>query len=152
MPAGALGQPSGARPQTPLVRPRASKLASMHVLWIALAGGLGSALRYGAGVLGARWLGPELPYGTLFVNVVGSFALGIVAEALAGSELLGVEARLVLGTGLLGGFTTYSSFNLEALRLAETGQLGRAVLYVAVTLVGCLLAGYAGLAAGRALS
>jgi CrcB protein len=123
----------------------------VHVFWIAVAGGIGTALRYGAGVAAARW-GGELPYGTLLVNALGSFALAVVVEALAGTTLLGVEARLLLGVGLLGGFTTYSSFNLETLRLAQAGQLDRALLYAMATMLGCLLAGLAGLVVGRALA
>jgi len=123
-----------------------------QLLWISVAGGLGTALRYGVGVASARMLGGELPFGTLIVNVVGSFALGVVAEALAGTTLLGVEARLLLGVGLIGGFTTYSSFNLETLRLAQGGQLDRALLYAGATLVGCLVAGWAGIAVGRGLA
>jgi CrcB protein len=123
----------------------------VHVFWIALAGGIGTALRYAAGAAAARW-GGELPYGTLLVNALGSFALAVVAEALAGTTLLGVEARLVLGVGLLGGFTTYSSFNLETIRLAQAGQLDRALLYGTATVLGCLLAGLAGVFVGRALA
>lgn len=123
----------------------------MQLLWIAVAGGIGTALRYGVGVAAAGWLGGNLPYGTLLVNAVGSFALGAVAEALSGTTLLGIEARLILGVGLLGGFTTYSSFNLETLRLAQAGHLDRALIYGAATVLGCLLAGWAGILAGRAL-
>lgn len=124
----------------------------MQLFLIAVAGGIGTALRYGAGVAAARSFGGALPYGTLFVNVIGSFALAVLAEALSGTVLLGVEARLVLGVGLLGGFTTYSSFNLETLRLAQSGQLDKALLYAAATVLGCLLAGFAGIAVGRTLA
>jgi CrcB protein len=124
----------------------------VQVFFIAVAGGIGTALRYGVGLAAARSLGGALPYGTLLVNIVGSFALAVVAEAMAGRTLLGVEARLVLGVGLLGGFTTYSSFNLETLRLAQAGQLDRALLYGAATVLGCLLAGFAGVVVGRALA
>lgn len=123
----------------------------MQVFLIAVAGGIGTALRYGAGLAAARSLDGELPYGTLLVNVLGSFALAVVAEALASVTLFGVQARLLLGVGLLGGFTTYSSFNLETLRLAQAGQLDKALLYAAATVLGCLLAGFAGVAVGRAL-
>jgi CrcB protein len=120
-----------------------------QLLWITVAGGLGTALRYGVSVASARFLSAEMPFGTLLVNVLGSFALGVVAEALANATVLGVEARLILGVGLLGGFTTYSSFNLETLRLAQGGQLDRALLYAVATLVGCLVAGWAGMLMGR---
>jgi len=124
----------------------------VQLFLIAVAGGIGTALRYGAGVAAARSLGGELPYGTLLVNVIGSFALAVVAEGLSGTVVLGVEARLILGVGLLGGFTTYSSFNLETLRLAQSGQLDKALLYAAATVLGCLLAGFAGIVVGRALA
>jgi len=117
-----------------------------------VAGGLGTLLRYGAGLAAARWLGIALPFGTLLVNVLGSFALGLVAEALPKATLVGTDARLVLGVGLLGGFTTYSSFNLETLRLAQRGELGLAAGYAAATFVICLVAGLAGLTLGRALA
>jgi fluoride exporter len=128
------------------------RLGAVQVFWIAVAGGIGTALRYGVGVAAARSLGPELPFGTLMVNVLGSFALGVVAEALTGITFFGVEARLLLGVGLMGGFTTYSSFNLETLRLAQAGQLDRALLYAGATVLGCVLAGWAGLLLGRALT
>lgn len=124
----------------------------MQVLWIALFGGIGTALRYGVALACARLFGPALPLGTLAVNIVGSFALGVVGEALGQATVFGVPARLVLGLGLLGGFTTYSSFNLETLRMAQSGQVDRALIYGAVTLLGCLLSGLAGIALGRALS
>lgn len=123
----------------------------MQWLAIALGGALGTALRYGLNVATVAWLGPALPYGTFAANVVGSFLLGIVMEVAGGREILGTDARLVLGTGVLGGFTTYSSFNLEAIRLAEQGAWARAGGYVGATVVVCVIAGIAGVAAARAL-
>ena len=121
------------------------------VALIALGGGLGTALRYGVSVGMARWLGVGFPWGTLTANVVGSFLLGVVMEASGERELFGVQARLVLGAGVLGGFTTYSSFNLETIRLAEQGAWGRAGLYVAASVIVCLLAGVGGVALVRGL-
>lgn len=121
-------------------------------LLLATAGAIGTALRHAVGVSLAHALGGAFPIGTWTVNVVGSFALGLVAGALTGSTLFGVDARLVLGVGLLGGFTTYSSFNLELLRLLEQGQWGRASLYLVGTVIGALLAGALGLLAGRTLA
>jgi CrcB protein len=120
-------------------------------LLIALGGALGTLLRWGTGLAIARESWPDFPWGTFTVNVVGSFALGLVAEALGERRMLGTEVRLFLGTGVLGGFTTYSSFNLETLRMLERGDHGKAALYVAATVVVCLLAGAGGLALGRAL-
>lgn len=124
----------------------------MTQLLVATAGALGTLLRYELGVLLLRRLGPGFPYGTLAVNVIGSCALGVVAEGLRGQTVAGVDLRLVLGTGLLGGFTTYSAFNLELFRMIEQHALGRAALYLAVTLLGCLLAAGAGVVLVRALS
>jgi CrcB protein len=120
----------------------------VQAILVALAGGVGTLLRYGIGLATAR-LGAELPIGTFLVNVIGSFALGFVAEALEGVVVLDTDARLILGTGLLGGFTTYSSFNLETLKLAQDGQPWLAAAYAAATLLGCLVAGGAGIALAR---
>jgi len=118
---------------------------------IALGGAVGTSLRYGIGVGMTRWLGPSFPYGTLAANVLGSFLLGVVMEAAGQREIAGVQAKLVLGTGVMGGFTTYSSFNLETLRLAEQGAFGRAGLYLALTVLACLAAGLGGVALARGL-
>ena len=117
---------------------------------IALGGALGTALRHGANVAVTGWLGTAFPWATLFVNVVGSCLLGVVMELAGAREIAGVPAKLVLGTGLLGGFTTYSSFNLETIRLFEQGAHMRAGLYVAATLVLCLVAALGGIRPARA--
>jgi CrcB protein len=93
-----------------------------------------------------------MPWGTLLANLVGSFLLGLVASRAAGKTLLGVDAQLVLGVGVMGGFTTYSSFNLETIRLFEEAGAGRALLYVSATLIFCLAGGAAGLVLGRGSS
>ena len=106
-------------------------------------------LRYALSVACGLWFGAAFPFGTLAVNVIGSFALGLVAGAFSGASWLGTDLRLVLGVGLLGGFTTYSSFNLELLRMLEQGALGKAAGYLLGTWVGALGAGAIGLFAGR---
>lgn len=121
------------------------------LLLIAVGGAIGTALRYGLAEGMVRWLGRGFPYGTLAANVIGSFLLGVVMESVGEREVLGVPLRLVLGTGVMGGFTTYSSFNLETIRLAEQGAWGRAGLYLAATLVVCVLAGLAGVALARSI-
>jgi CrcB protein len=87
----------------------------------------------------------------MIANAVGSFALGVVMELGEGRTIYGVDARLPLGVGLLGGFTTYSSFNLEVLKYWDQGQLGRAAAYSGGTFILCLIAGFAGLAVARAV-
>ncbi|MCB9591301.1 MAG: CrcB family protein [Sandaracinaceae bacterium] len=121
------------------------------LLLIALGGAVGTSLRYGVGLGMLRWLGPTFPYGTLAANVIGSFLLAVVMESMGTRQLAGVPLKLVLGTGVMGGFTTYSSFNLETLRLAEQGAWGRAGLYLGATVVACLVAGVAGVALVRSL-
>jgi CrcB protein len=123
----------------------------LRVAVIAAARAVGTALRYLLALGAQRWLGASLPWGTLAANVLGSLLLGAVVEAAGDRTLAGIPAKLVLGTGLLGGFTTYSSFNLEALHFFEQGAWSRGLAYVAGTLALCLLAGAAGLALARSL-
>lgn len=102
----------------------------MNILLIGLGGAIGAMLRYlGAGMVG-RWLGPGFPWGTAFVNVLGSFIMGVVAVMLI--ERSGASPRLAgfLMTGVLGGFTTFSAFSLDAMRLIEAGRMGAAAGYV----------------------
>ena len=114
----------------------------MTVLWVALGGALGSVARYAFSGVAVRWLGAEFPYGTLFVNVTGSFTIGLLAALVAadGRPLLGADARAFLLVGVLGGFTTFSSFSLETLNLARSGAVGPALLNVAGSVVLCLVA------------
>jgi fluoride exporter len=121
----------------------------MTVLWVALGGALGSVARYAVSGIAVRWLGAAFPYGTLFVNVMGSFAIGLLAALVAadGRPSLGADARAFLLVGVLGGFTTFSSFSLETLNLARSGALAPALLNVAGSVVLCLAAVSLGLAA-----
>ena len=121
----------------------------MSRLLIAAAGAIGTVLRYALSIACGQWFGAVFPFGTLAVNVIGSFALGLVAGSFSGASWLGTDLRLVLGVGLLGGFTTYSSFNLELLRMIEQGALGKASGYLLGTWIGALVAGAIGLVAGR---
>ena len=122
----------------------------MVLLWVMVAGGLGSGARYLVGVWAAAAFGTAFPMGTLIVNLAGCFLLGFIAPFALGGTLSD-EVRTAIGAGFIGGFTTYSSFNHETLLLATGGAVGAAALNVAVTLVGGLAAGSAGLLAARAL-
>lgn len=117
------------------------------LLWVVAGGGLGSGARYLAALGAVRWLGPTLPYGTFAVNVLGSLLLGLLLRRFTddpgGSEGL----RLAVTTGFMGGFTTYSTFNYETLRLVEGGAYGTAALYATLTLLVCLGAGALGIMA-----
>jgi len=113
-----------------------------------IGGGLGAAARHLVNLLAARLLGISFPWGTLAVNVVGSFAMGVLVAWLAAKyEGGGQGLRLFLATGVLGGFTTFSSFSLDAISLWERGAHGTAAAYVIASLVLSL----AGLVAGLAL-
>jgi len=123
-----------------------------RVALVGLGGALGSVARYGAGVLAARLLGHGFPWGTLLVNLTGSFLISVILEVALLSSSMSFELRLFLATGVMGGFTTYSSFNYETLALVQSRGYALAGLNVAATLLGCALAGVLGLAAGRALA
>jgi fluoride exporter len=126
----------------------------MMYAWVALGGALGSVARYAVSLGTARWLGAGFPWGTLFVNVSGSFAIGLLAALVAadGRPLLGVDARAFLLVGALGGFTTFSSFSLETLELARAGAHGAAALNVALSLVSCLTGVWLGFASAGVLN
>jgi fluoride exporter len=123
----------------------------MRFLIVFLGGGLGAALRHGINIAAARVLGTGFPYGTLIINIVGSLAMGLIAEYFALKAGLPQHVRLFLTTGILGGFTTFSAFSLEAALLYERGQLAAAAIYVIASVVLAIGALFAGLAIVRAL-
>jgi CrcB protein len=113
-------------------------------LLVALGGAIGSAARYGVGLAAARVFGAGLPWGTLLVNVIGGFAMGLLAARVGSAE----NARLLFGVGILGGFTTFSAFSIETVRLMQT-QIGMAALYVAASVILSVGACALGFALGR---
>lgn len=123
-----------------------------RLLLVALGGALGSVMRYLTGLLAARWLGGDLPWGTLAVNLVGSFLIGVVNEL--GSDALRVspETRLFLATGVMGGLTTYSAFSYETARLMEAQAWSTAWAYVVVTTAACVALCFLGFATARYVS
>jgi len=118
---------------------------------VCLGGALGSGARYLVGQWSTAKLGTGFPWGTLAVNLLGSFAIALLLHAASAKTDFSLNTRLFLATGVLGGFTTYSSFNQETLEYFGAGETAKAFAYAAVTLLACLAAGYAGLSAGRAL-
>ena len=102
-------------------------------LLVCLGGAIGSGARYFVAL-------STVAYPTLLVNVAGSFLIAVVMGLSAESDL-----RFFLVTGVLGGFTTYSTFNQETLEMMRSGAAGAALLHVAITVIGCLAAGFAGL-------
>jgi CrcB protein len=112
---------------------------------------LGGALRHGVNVFAARLFGTAFPYGTLIINILGSLAMGLIAEYFALKAGLPQRWRLFLTTGILGGFTTFSAFSLEAALLYERGQLAGSAIYVVASVVLAIGALFAGMAIVRML-
>jgi CrcB protein len=123
----------------------------MGFLIVFLGGGLGAALRHGVNMTAARLLGTAFPYGTLTINVLGSLAMGLIAEFFALKSGLPQHWRLFLTTGILGGFTTFSAFSLEAALLYERGEVAGAAIYVVASVVLAIGALFAGMAIVRVL-
>ena len=116
---------------------------------ICLGGAIGTGLRYLTSGLAARWLGAEFPYGTLIVNVVGSFLIGLIQQIGVTTLLVPEATRLFLTVGIMGGLTTYSSFSYETVRLVEVGAWGQAGVNVLATTALCLVVCFLGIAVGR---
>ncbi|KAA5601226.1 fluoride efflux transporter CrcB [Blastochloris sulfoviridis] len=122
----------------------------MEWVLVAVGGALGSVARYWCSGVAARLVGESFPWGTLVVNVVGSFAIGLIAAfALPEGRLyLPASVRLFLMFGICGGFTTFSSFSLQTLNLLREGEFLWAGTYIGLSVVLCLAATWAGLALG----
>lgn len=118
-------------------------------IYICLGGAIGTGLRYLTSGVAARWLGADFPYGTLIVNVVGSFLIGLIQQVGTASLLIPETTRLFLTVGIMGGLTTYSSFSYETVRLVEIGAWGQAWVNVLVTTALCLGVCLLGIAVGR---
>lgn len=102
----------------------------MNYLIVFLGAGLGGALRHGVNHAAFRLIGAGFPWGTLAINIVGSFAMGIVAEYAASKGNLPQQWQLFLTVGVLGGFTTFSAFSLEVALLYERGEVTAAGVYM----------------------
>jgi CrcB protein len=118
-------------------------------LIVFLGAGIGGALRHGVNVGAARLFGYGFPLGTLIVNVVGSFLIGLLAGYFAFRPGIDQHMRLFLTTGILGGFTTFSAFSLDAALLVERHAYGLAAAYVLGSIAASLLALFFGLALFR---
>jgi CrcB protein len=117
-------------------------------LLICLGGAAGTGARYLFSTAMTRAFG-NFPFGTLGVNVIGSFLASVLMVLALERSAISPDTRLILVTGVMGGFTTYSSFNYETIHLAQSGAAGLAVVNVALTLIACLAAGLAGIWVAR---
>ncbi|MEA3535115.1 fluoride efflux transporter CrcB [Rhizobium sp. CC-YZS058] len=123
----------------------------LNIALVAAGGAIGSVLRYLVGLAAARSLGPVFPFGTLTVNLVGGFLIGLVAGVFAIRAEAPQELRVFLITGCLGGFTTFSAFSLDVVTLLERGDSGLAALYLLVSVGFSIAAVFAGLALMRTI-
>jgi len=123
------------------------------LLIVFLGAGTGGALRHLVNVFGPSLWGRDFPWSTALINVSGSLAMGLLIGylALRSDGSLPQSVRLFLATGVLGGYTTFSSFSLDAMTLIERGQVGAAVAYVAGTIALGLIGLWAGLLIMRSL-
>ncbi|MCW8860569.1 MAG: fluoride efflux transporter CrcB [Deltaproteobacteria bacterium] len=124
----------------------------MQVLYIGIFGGLGCVARYLASGWTYQLLGRSLPYGTLLVNVLGSFLLGVLMTLGLRSTLFSPELRLGLTVGFMGGFTTFSTFSYETLRLLEEGSLWQAGINIFLNVALCLIFALLGVLVARYLA
>ncbi|MHA3914823.1 fluoride efflux transporter CrcB [Halovulum sp. GXIMD14793] len=121
------------------------------ILQVALGGAVGAVLRYLSVTQAAVWFGTAFPFGTMFVNIAGSFLMGLAAHLLLRDGAVLSTSPLIIA-GVLGGFTTFSAFSLDAIGLYENGQVGGAVLYVVGSVLLSLLALVLGLWLARGLT
>jgi protein CrcB len=123
----------------------AARLALRHTMigyfWIGLGGAFGSIARAWLAFTVARITGPQFPWGTILINVVGSFVIGFFGTLTASGSRFSVppDARAFVMVGICGGFTTFSSFSLQTLELARDGRLGQALGNVGLSVILCLL-------------
>jgi CrcB protein len=121
----------------------------MLYLIVFLGAGIGGALRHGVNVGAARLFGYGFPFGTLIVNIVGSFLMGLFAGYFAFRPGIGQHVRLFLTTGILGGFTTFSAFSLDTALLVERHSYGMAAGYAVGSVAASISALFFGLALFR---
>ena len=123
----------------------------MIYLWVAIGGALGTVARFWLTGAVAMLTGPRFPWGTLLINVLGSFVIGLVAGLTLPPERLGwhPDTRIFLMTGICGGFTTFSAYSLQTLELIQVGELASAAFYAVASVLLCLVCTWAGVLLGR---
>ncbi|MDF2384578.1 fluoride efflux transporter CrcB [Nostoc ellipsosporum NOK] len=121
------------------------------LLLVMLGGAFGSGARFLTGKLTLAWFGPNYPWGTLAVNLIGGFLMGVFVGTLAKLGQGGEQWRLLIAVGVLGGYTTFSAFTLDLMNMIQRGDYGMGLAYVLASVVGSALALFAGLSILRAL-
>jgi CrcB protein len=121
----------------------------MNILLVFLGGGIGATARYGLQGIVYRMTGAGFPYGTLVVNVLGSFLIGLLMASFEERFIINPSLRVFLTIGLLGGFTTFSSFSFETLALFRDGSYTLGIANVAANVFVCLGATWLGIILGK---
>jgi fluoride exporter len=116
-----------------------------HFFLVGLGGAIGSMLRYGAGLISIKFLGFTFPWGTLLINILGSFLIGIVFAIAGQIQNFPENIKIFMMVGILGGFTTFSAFSLDSLLLLEKGNVGQALIYIIGSVVLSITATFIGL-------
>lgn len=124
----------------------------MAYILVMLGGAIGAGARFTVGRMALATMGPNWPWGTLAVNLIGGLAMGLLAGSLARTGAGGEHARLLLGVGVLGGFTTFSAFTLELVNMIERGDWLIGLGYTLASVIGAAVALFGGLALVRALA
>lgn len=117
----------------------------MQWLAIALGGAAGAVVRFATVGWMNTLLGKQMPWGTLSVNVVGSFLAGVLVAVLVGKTNQSSAIQSLLVVGFLGSFTTFSAFSIDNLQLIQAGDYGKAAVYVSLSVLACLGAAFLGL-------
>lgn len=112
-----------------------------HILLVGLGGGIGSILRYAGSLLFAE---RNFPFGTLAVNIIGSFIIGMVIAFSIKHEAFDSNWKIFLATGICGGFTTFSAFSMENLHFLQNGKYMTALVYILASVTMGILAAFAG--------
>ncbi|MDH3378976.1 MAG: fluoride efflux transporter CrcB [Gammaproteobacteria bacterium] len=120
-----------------------------RLLVIALGGAVGAVLRYLGSEATYRILGRGFPYGTLAVNVVGSFCIGYLFAGFTERFSVGALWHAALFAGLLGGFTTFSAFSLDTMQMIQSGQIGKALLNIVLSVGFCLAGAWGGMTVAK---
>ncbi|AZV21964.1 MULTISPECIES: fluoride efflux transporter CrcB [unclassified Mesorhizobium] len=121
-----------------------------NLLLVVVGGGIGAGIRHLANIGALRFVGPSYPWGTMAINIIGSFAMGLFIASMmrrGGSN----EVRLFVATGILGGFTTFSAFSLDFATLWERGATLPALGYALASVIGAIIALFLGLWLARSL-
>lgn len=120
-----------------------------NLLLVAAGGAIGASLRHLSGIAAVRLFGAGFPWGTLFVNVLGSFIMGLFIAWMVKKTGVSNDVRLFVATGILGGFTTFSAFSLDVANMVERGAMSSAFIYIVASVVISLAAVFIGLWFGR---